>query len=116
MANADLTDKKLEQLVTEIVGTYQGDLGINFIDATNLPVRDKILEIIDMLFEVLFPGYTGKRAVTKSNVNFVVIDVLCHIYTELSSQIEKRSNTAAGWKIAPPAAVIKWRRKLPSTC
>src|SRR5512136_473877 len=89
MAKADLTDKKLEQLVTEIVGTYQGDLGINFIDATNLPVRDKILEIIDMLFEVLFPGYTGKRAVTKSNVNFVVIDVLCHIYTELSSQIEK---------------------------
>ena len=89
MAKIDLTDKKLEQLVSEIVGTYQGDLGINFIDATNLPVRDKILEIIDMLFEVLFPGYAGKRAVTKSNINFVVIDVLCHIYTELSSQIEK---------------------------
>jgi serine O-acetyltransferase len=89
MAKADLTDKKLEQLVAEIVGTYQGDLGINFIDATNLPVRDKILEIIDMLFEVLFPGFTGKRAVTKSNVNFVVIDVLCHIYTELSTQIER---------------------------
>jgi serine O-acetyltransferase len=89
MAKADLTDKKLEQLVAEIVGTYQGDLGINFIDATNLPVRDKILEIIDMLFEVLFPGFTGKRVVTKSNVNFVVIDVLCHIYTELSTQIER---------------------------
>jgi serine O-acetyltransferase len=89
MAKADLTDKKLEQLVTEIVGTYQGDLGINFIDATNLPVRDKILEIIDMIFEVLFPGFTGKRTVTKSNVNFVVIDALCHIYTELSAQIER---------------------------
>jgi serine O-acetyltransferase len=89
MAKADLTDKKLEQLVAEIVGTYQGDLGINFIDATNLPVRDKILEVLDMIFEVLFPGFTGKRTVTKSNVNFVVIDVLCHIYTELSTQIER---------------------------
>ena len=89
MAKADLTDKKLEQLVTEIVGTYQGDLGINFIDAANLPVRDKILEVLDLLFEVLFPGYTGKRAVTKSNVSFVVIDILCHIYTELSTQIER---------------------------
>ena len=89
MAKADLTDKKLEQLVAEIIETYQGDLGINFIDATNLPVRDKILEIIDMIFEVLFPGFTGKRAVTKSNVNFVVIDILCHIYTELSTQIER---------------------------
>jgi len=60
MAKADLTDKKLEQLVAEIVGTYQGDLGINFIDATNLPVRDKILEVLDMIFEVLFPGFTGR--------------------------------------------------------
>ncbi len=89
MAKTDLTDKKLEQLVAEVIGTYQGDLGINFIDATNLPVRDKIIEIIDIIFEVLFPGFTGKRTITKSNVNYVVIDVLCHIYTELSSQIEK---------------------------
>jgi serine O-acetyltransferase len=89
MSRGELTDKKLEQLVAEIVATYQGDIGINFIDAANLPVRDKILEIIDLLFEVLFPGYEGKRAVTKTNVSFVVIDVLCHIYTELSNQIEK---------------------------
>jgi serine O-acetyltransferase len=89
MARGELTDKKLEELVSQIAGTYQGDVGINFIDAANLPVRDKILEILDLLFELLFPGYTGKRAVTKTNVNFVVIDILCHIYTELSTQIEK---------------------------
>ncbi len=89
MTRGEFTDKKLEQLVAEIVGTYQGDIGINFIDATNLPVRDKILEILDLLFEVLFPGYEGKRTVTKTNISFVVIDVLCHIYTELAGQIEK---------------------------
>ena len=89
MTRGELTDKKLEELVAEIVGTYQGDLGINFIDTANLPVRDTILEVLDLLFEVLFPGYTGKRTVTKSNINFVVIDVLCHIYTELSNQIER---------------------------
>ncbi|MGA2172994.1 MAG: serine O-acetyltransferase EpsC [Sedimentisphaerales bacterium] len=89
MAKGELTDKRLEGLVAEIIATYQGDLGINFIDATNLPVRDKILEILDLLFEVLFPGYTGKRAITKANINFVVIDILCHIYTELSTQIER---------------------------
>jgi serine O-acetyltransferase len=89
MNKNNFTDKKLEQLVAQIVDTYKGDVGINFIDATNLPVQDKILEVLDLLFEVLFPGYTGKRAVTKSNINFVVIDILCHIYTELSTQIEK---------------------------
>ena len=89
MTRGELTDKKLEELVAEIVGTYQGDVGINFIDATNLPVRDKIFEILDLLFEVLFPGYTGKRTITKTNISFVVIDILCHIYTELSTQIER---------------------------
>jgi len=89
MADAEMTDKKLEGLVNEIIRTYQGDVGINFIDASNLPVRDNILEIIDLLFETLFPGYTGERTITKTNINFVVIDLLCHIYTELSTQIEK---------------------------
>jgi serine O-acetyltransferase len=89
MTRGEMTDKKLEELVSEIVGTYHGDLGINFIDTANLPVRDTILETIDLLFEVLFPGYTGKRTITKSNINFVVIDILCHIYTELSNQIER---------------------------
>jgi serine O-acetyltransferase len=89
MTKRELTDKRLEELVAEIVRTYQGDVGINFIDAANLPVRDKILEILDLLFEAVFPGYTGKRTITKSNISFVVIDILCHIYTELTTQIER---------------------------
>ena len=89
MRKAKLTNKKIENLVRKITKTYKGDTGINFIDATNLPVRDKILEILDLLMEVLFPGYTGKRTVTKSNVNYVIIDILYHVYTELSGQIER---------------------------
>ena len=89
MRKNKLSDKKIENLVGEIVGTYKGDSGINFIDISDLPVRGEILEILELLFEVLFPGYTGKRTVTKSNINFIVGDVLCEVYTELSSQIER---------------------------
>jgi len=89
MRKKKLTNERIEKLVGEITRTYHGDSGINFIDASNLPVRGKILEILDLLFEVLFPGYTGKRMVTKSNVDFVVIDILYHVYTELSEQIER---------------------------
>ena len=89
MRKKRLTGKKIESLVSEIAETYKGDSGINFIDASNLPVRGKILEILDLLFEVLFPGHTGKRTVTKSNINFIVGDILCEIYSELSRQIER---------------------------
>ncbi|MHC4060587.1 MAG: serine O-acetyltransferase EpsC [Planctomycetota bacterium] len=89
MDKKTLTNKRIEDLVGAITETYKGDSGINFIDATNLPVREKILEILDLLTELLFPGYTGKRTVTQSNINYVVIDVLYHVYTELSEQIER---------------------------
>lgn len=84
-----LTNKKIENLVSKIALTYEGDSGINFIDASNLPVRSKILDIIDLLFEVLFPGYTGKRTVTKSNITFIVGDILWQIATELFEQVER---------------------------
>ncbi|MHC4640327.1 MAG: serine O-acetyltransferase EpsC [Planctomycetota bacterium] len=89
MRKTKLTNKKIENLVGKITKTYKGDTGINFIDALNLPVRDKILDILDLLIEVLFPGYTGKRTVTQSNVKYIIIDILYHVYTELSEQIAR---------------------------
>jgi serine O-acetyltransferase len=84
-----LTGEKIENLVCQLIRTYQDDSGINFIDASNLPVRDKILQILDLLIEVLFPGYTGKRKITKPNIKFIVGDILWQICTELSEQTER---------------------------
>jgi len=89
MRRLKLTNKRIENLVGKIARTYQGDSGINFIDASNLPVRSKILAILDLLFEVLFPGYTGRRTVTKSNINFIVGDILWQLATALSEQMER---------------------------
>jgi len=83
-----LNNEKIERLVSDIVDTYKGDSGTNFIDVSNLPARDKILEILDSLTEVLFPGYTGKRPVAKSNINFIIGDILCQVYNNLCRQTE----------------------------
>ena len=89
MRNTRITDEKIKDIVDKIIQTYKGDTGINFIDVLNLPVRDKILEVLDLLTEILFPGYTGKTLVKKSNIDFIVIDILYHVYSELSEQIER---------------------------
>ena len=44
----------MEDLVTELSKTYKNDTGINFIDASNLPVQEKILEILDLLTKLCF--------------------------------------------------------------
>jgi len=89
MKKDKLANETIKNLVDEIARTYQGDSGINFIDTSDLPVRDKILEILDLFGELLFPGYTGKRTVTKSNINDIVIDILCRVTKELTEQIER---------------------------
>jgi len=89
MAGKKLTDQRLQKLVGRIVKTYKGDSGINFIDAANLPVRGQILGILELLFEVLFPGHTGNKAVTQSNVRYVVGDILSQVYSELADQAKR---------------------------
>jgi len=89
MEKKKLTGGKITKLVEQIAETYKGDSGINFIDASNLPVRGEILEILELLFEVLFPGHTGRRTITKANIKFILGDILCEIYTELAGQIER---------------------------
>ncbi|MHC5061739.1 MAG: serine O-acetyltransferase EpsC [Planctomycetota bacterium] len=79
---------KTEKLAEAIIETYHGGSGINFIDVTNLPVRDKILHIVDLLIELLFPGYTGKRAITTENVKSIIGDIVSHVLAELTGQIE----------------------------
>jgi len=85
MRKNGLTNAKIDELVGKIARTYEGDSGINFIDASNLPVRGEIVQILDLLFEVLFPG----QPVTKSNINFVVGDLLCQVQSDLAEQIER---------------------------
>jgi serine O-acetyltransferase len=89
MAKKRFTNGMLDKLVDRITETYRGDSGINFIDAANLPVRGQIIEVLDWLFEVLFPGHTGNKAVTRSNVKYIVGDLLSQIYVALVEQVSR---------------------------
>jgi serine O-acetyltransferase len=89
MKKSPRKNRKITDLVDKVVKTYQGDSGINFIDASDLPVRDSILRILESIVELLFPGYTGKRTVTRANVSFIVGDILCQVHSELADQIER---------------------------
>jgi serine O-acetyltransferase len=81
-------NKQNKDIVEALLKTYSGS-GVNFIDVDNLPVRHKIIEILEALIELIFPGYTGSRHVTQENVAYIVGDILCWIRNELSEQITK---------------------------
>ncbi len=80
--------KNIDQIVDNIVKTYQDDKGINFSEVKNLPQRDEILYCLGLIMEVLFPGYSGKYKITRDNVSYVIGGLICEIRERLYRQIE----------------------------
>jgi len=77
-----------ESMTDQIVSTYQDDSGINFIDVRNLPEREKIVHILNLLLELLFPGYRGHRKITRENVRSIIHELLVILRRDLKEQIE----------------------------
>lgn len=84
-----ITSKAMEDLVDQITATYESDYGVNLADASNLPVKGRIIEVLEQLFELLFPGYTGKTTVWRSGLRYMVGQILCRVHSSLVEEVEK---------------------------
>ncbi len=52
------SDKDFTRLVEEIGATYQDRVGVNLQEAHNLPGQREVLEIVNKLLEIIFPGFS----------------------------------------------------------
>ncbi len=71
MTNQDRTNR-LREVTREIVGTYQAIGGINRIGEKNLPSQQVIVEILEELLAVLFPGYHGAPVPRDADLELLV--------------------------------------------
>ena len=69
---------RLPGLIKDIVAGYSRTTEINHLEGTALPDRQKVAEILDTMFGIIFPGYFGERGVDRTTVEF-------HIGTEVES-------------------------------
>jgi len=81
--------KQVDKIVDAINDTYEDGTGVNRIEGRNLPVQEKIIEILRTLFVILFPGYIGKQTFTKTNVRFVIGDLVNQLHDDLVDEAEK---------------------------
>ncbi len=54
---AILDDNEQQLLLNELEKTFEDNIGVNYLEGGNLPRRAEILNIINLLLEVVFPGY-----------------------------------------------------------
>ena len=79
----------LPTLVDDIVGSYEAIGGMDHLEGKDLPSKKVVIEVLEDLFTVLFPGYLGKEAITKANIKYFLGNTLTSIYTRLTIEVEK---------------------------
>jgi serine O-acetyltransferase len=77
----------LESLTDEILDSYAADERISRIGQTFLPSRTRIVEILELIRQLIFPGFFGHKRLTKENVRFHVGNLLIRVAEELSDQV-----------------------------
>jgi len=83
--------KKRDQvrgITRELLRTF-GNLQpkLEHLAATPLPVKTTVIEILDDLLEVIYPGYFGRKYVETANIEYHIGDLIDSIYARLTQEI-----------------------------
>jgi serine O-acetyltransferase len=79
--------ERLPDLVDRILASYTTAEQTHHIDKQYLPSRNAIVEALEMLLEVMYPGYFGRRNLTSHNVVYHVGELLPRIGEILHREI-----------------------------
>ncbi len=94
----DWVEKGLPKLVDEIMTNYQKFGGMDHLEGKDLPAKKVVIEVLEDLFTILFPGYLGDSEITKANVKYHLGTKLTSVYTQLTGEVEKRTSEAIFFK------------------
>jgi serine O-acetyltransferase len=62
---------------------------MDHLEGKDLPSKKNVIEVLDDLFTVLFPGYLGNSEISKANIKFCLGTKLTSIYERLTIEVEK---------------------------
>ncbi len=62
---------------------------VDHVGAALIPSKDEIIRILDILQDLLFPGYFGRQELTRTTVQYHVGNEMTRLYEMLSAQISR---------------------------
>lgn len=74
-------------IVDKILKSYKKIPKIHYLDRRFLPSRYEVIEILDLTFPILYPGYHGRQDLTFNNVSYHVGELTTKLSHKLCTQI-----------------------------
>ena len=79
----------LPQLVDRIMNNYEAFGGMDHLEGKDLPSKKVVIEVLEDLLTIFFPGYLGKTEITKTNIKYFLGNTLTSVQTRLTEEVEK---------------------------
>ena len=112
---------QVREITREVMQTF-GTLHpkLEHLATTPLPAKSSIINLVDDLLEVIYPGYFGRKYVEVANIEYHIGDLIDSIYARLTQEIYRSVRPACDknkdgdcehcWKNAEEQAVTFLRR------
>jgi serine O-acetyltransferase len=81
-------NSRLPDVVDRLVQSVLADPRMQHLDRVLLPSRDVIVQSIELLRQIVFPGYYGKQGLTRENVRFRIGELLVEVQEMLFDQVQ----------------------------
>lgn len=81
--------KGIPQLVDDVLVSYEKHGGMDHLEGRDLPSKKVVIDVLEDLFTVLFPGYLGDSELTRANIKYNLGSKLNSIYERLTEEIDK---------------------------
>jgi len=85
----DWVERGLPKLVDDLMSNYQKFGGMDHLEGKDLPSKKVVIEVLDDLLTILFPGYLGDSEITKANIKYHLGTTLTTVYTRLTGEVER---------------------------
>jgi serine O-acetyltransferase len=82
------TETVVEELTGEFLGSYMGDERARRISRRYLPSREAIVEILESVLDLMYPGYFGRRDLSQDNLSAHVAQSVARLSPKLEREME----------------------------
>lgn len=84
-----IQEERLRSVVQEMTHSCREETTIDHVGAALIPSKDEIIKILDILQDVLFPGYFGRQELDHSTLEYHLGHEIMMLFEMLSSQISR---------------------------
>ena len=79
----------ITKLSEQLAESYANGQGVNHNEGSNLPREAEILDILEKLMELIFPGFGKREAYSLATLRFSAAETAAAVYTQLSDAIQR---------------------------